>query len=1084
MVLDRTAKCECKGCLPDIRRQPLLFSFQSDLNMLHKRSAFTLQSKPSRHRCLAVWVCLLVMPLFLFGPAFGQQKSERKRLGIISAYHEAAPWAKDILLAVRLGLANNPDVVIDPVYMNVSLITDRNYFDRTVDGVFKHFEGNRPDYLLLIGGMGIALRDRIVEEWGDIPIVLVSKTDVYGPPEYYITGDIDACDPSLHRPLAELQGKYNFTYLHYPDLDTATVELMLRMQPTIRKIVVLADASYQNRHVALNIRNFLAERHPDIECEWVVGHRQNVNKLQSYLTNFDPNIGLLLCAWFYGREGTLGVREILSAGIGLIPSVLQPVFTVREPYLKDGAIAGYFPDYNQIHRTVANMIDTMLDGASMRSIPFVSGKDLHSFPIVDYAQLKPLNIPVSLCPPDTRFINKPPTFWQHYKWQIFCIGFIFIAGCIVAILSLAFQRRRIAYLKQHQNLINNMPIGYTQAYVIFSKTGKVCDIQYHSGNDSFLTLLKENSMPDKPDKLFPAEYISGFVQTMLETQRPVNFTFYFKQSDSYHEFRLYFPEKQNYTDNSKINIELFCIDVTTRSLAENNLRQLTNKLDLTLSLAHIIPWRWNLYEHRIYCEAQRILKNIDVKAQYSKKDAAYIINEADYIERIHPDDADRIRAIYVDLYEGREQYAKTEFRLLSSKENAHSYWLEINATVTEYDNQHHPAVISGSLLLITERKKQEKALIEAREKAMESDRMKSVFLANMSHEIRTPLNAIVGFSNLIGRTEDEEKKRKFMDIIKTNNQLLLQLISDVLDLAKVEANTLDFYYQDVDLNDLLHTIEKSVGLRIRETVKLNCLPGMEQCHIQTEPNRLSQVLINLITNANKFTMQGSIDFGYTLKEDELYFFVKDTGLGISKENQTKLFQRFSKLNNFAQGTGLGLSISKGIIEKMGGHIGMESEGEGLGSTFWFTIPYLPLKQEGILNEGRTPIASIKKKDITILIAEDNESNYLLFQSILEPNYKLLHAWDGEEAVAMYKEHNPQLILMDINMPKMDGYEATHEIRKLSETVPIIAVTAYAFASDQKRIRENGFNSFVPKPIDAETLTTELKSMLNKSFILL
>ncbi len=1052
--------------------------------MVHKFFDPVLRNSLSgRNRIFTVFFCILILPFFLQGTAFGQQKAEKKRLGVISAYHEAAPWAKDILTAIRMGFADKPDLIIDPVYMNVSLITNNDYLDRTIDGVFRHFEDKHPDYLLLIGGLGITLRDRIVEEWGDIPMVLVSKSDVYGPPEYYITGDTDPCIQSMHLPLEDLQSKYNLTCLVYPDYDTATTEMMLRMQPTIRKLIILADASYQNRHVAMNIKQYMATQHPDIACEWLVSHRNNVIELQSYLTNYDPSIGILLCAWFYGREGTLGFKEVLSAGINLMPSVKQPIFTLREPYLNEGAIAGYFPDHDQLRQTILHMVDTMLEGASMRSIPFVLTKDLKSGPIVDYAQLQKLNIPVSLCPPGTKFINKPPTFWQHYKWQILlCIGLI-IAIILVFCISLYFQHRQIDYLKQHQSLINNMPIGYTQAYVIFSNTGKVCDIQYHSGNDSFLNLIKENSIPDRPDKLFPAEYISGFVQTMLETQMPVNFTYYFKQSDSYHEFRLYFPEKKNQPDN-RLNIELFCIDVTTRTRAENNLRQLTSKLDLTLSLAHIIPWRWSLYEHRIYCEAQRILKHIDVKAQYSKKHAAYIINDADYIERIHPDDAERIRAIYVDLYEGRTQYAKTEFRLLSSKEDAHVYWLEINATVTEYDKQNHPAVISGSLLLITERKKQEQDLIKAREKAMESDRMKSVFLANMSHEIRTPLNAIVGFSNLIGRTDDEEKKRKFMDIIKTNNQLLLQLISDVLDLAKVEANTLDFYYQDVDLNDLLHTIEKSVGLRIRENVKLNCILGLEQCHIQTEPNRLSQVLINLITNANKFTMQGSIDFGYTLKEDELYFFVKDTGMGISKENQTKLFQRFSKLNNFAQGTGLGLSISKGIIEKMGGRIGLESEGEGFGCKFWFTIPYLPLQHEGVLNEVKTPTASIKKKEITVLVAEDNESNYLLFQSILEADYKLLHAWDGEEAVAMYKEHNPQLILMDINMPKMDGYEATKEIRKLSESVPIIAVTAYAFASDQKRIRESGFNSFVPKPIEAETLTTELKSMLNKSFILL
>ncbi|MDE7373890.1 MAG: response regulator, partial [Odoribacter sp.] len=348
-----------------------------------------------------------------------------------------------------------------------------------------------------------------------------------------------------------------------------------------------------------------------------------------------------------------------------------------------------------------------------------------------------------------------------------------------------------------------------------------------------------------------------------------------------------------------------------------------------------------------------------------------------------------------------------------------------------------------------------------------------------------PLNAIVGFSKLLFNTENTEKKSKFIDIIENNNQLLLQLINDVLDLAKIEANTLEFYYQPADLNSLTESVENTVRLRVKPGVALNRLVGVQNCVIQTEPNRLSQVLINLLTNACKFTEQGSIDFGYVLNKEELYFFVKDTGIGISAETQAKLFQRFSKQNSFAQGTGLGLSISKTIIEKMGGRIGVESAGEGKGSTFWFTLPYLPVEQtEASVVVEEAPKDSISKGEITVLIAEDNESNYLLFQAILEPEYRLIHAWDGVEAVELYKQHKPQVILMDINMPNKDGYEAAREIRQLSPTVPIIAVTAYAFISDKKRIMDTGFNSYVSKPLNADKLMQELKSVLGKSFIML
>ena len=410
--------------------------------------------------------------------------------------------------------------------------------------------------------------------------------------------------------------------------------------------------------------------------------------------------------------------------------------------------------------------------------------------------------------------------------------------------------------------------------------------------------------------------------------------------------------------------------------------------------------------------------------------------------------------------------------------------MEVNASISKFDGNQRPEELIGSLLLITARKQQEANLIAAKEAAKESDRLKSAFLANMSHEIRTPLNAIVGFSNLLTTTEDEEKKQKFINIIENNNQLLLQLIGDILDLAKVEANTLEFIYKPTDLNELVRGIEETMRTKVQHGVVLNYTLGAADCCIKTEPNRLSQVLINLLTNACKFTSKGSVTFGYEVQDNEIYFFVRDTGCGISKEGQARIFQRFTKLNAFAQGTGLGLSISKSIIEKMKGRIGVESKGEGKGSTFWFTIPYLPATIQKEVEVIEDPKEAIEQNKVTLLVAEDNESNYMLFESILGSHYKLIHAWDGIEAVELFDIHNPQLIIMDINMPRMDGYEATREIRKKSTTVPIIAVTAYAFASDKERIMENGFNSYVSKPINAKKLNEELKSALSSHFILL
>jgi len=371
------------------------------------------------------------------------------------------------------------------------------------------------------------------------------------------------------------------------------------------------------------------------------------------------------------------------------------------------------------------------------------------------------------------------------------------------------------------------------------------------------------------------------------------------------------------------------------------------------------------------------------------------------------------------------------------------------------------------LILIDKQKEDEIELRKAKDKAEESDRLKSAFLANMSHEIRTPLNAIVGFSNLLTMAEDEEERNEYINIISSNNELLLQLINDILDVAKIEAGTLEFIDSEIDINALLSDIEQSSRLKAPEGVQISFVEKMPYCIIMSDKNRLAQVITNFINNAIKFTKEGSIRFGYRHKDDKLLFYVRDTGCGIEPEKKDLVFNRFVKLNSFAQGTGLGLAICQMIVKKMGGEIGVESQ-LGKGSTFWFTLPDTVIHGIDVqsiktaVNEDAV-IDNTNPKKATLLIAEDNESNYILIRAVLK-EYDLLHAHDGNEAVRLYREHRPDLILMDLKMPDMDGYEATVEIRKEDSDIPIIAVTAFAFSEDEQRVKQNGFNGYAAKPI--------------------
>lgn len=381
---------------------------------------------------------------------------------------------------------------------------------------------------------------------------------------------------------------------------------------------------------------------------------------------------------------------------------------------------------------------------------------------------------------------------------------------------------------------------------------------------------------------------------------------------------------------------------------------------------------------------------------------------------------------------------------------------------------------------VTLQKRAENELRLAKEKAEESDRLKSAFLANMSHEIRTPLNAIVGFSGLLAVTDTAEEKEEYINIINSNNDLLLQLINDILDLAKIEAGTLEFVSSDVDINQLMADIEQTSRLKAADGVQVSFVEKLPHCLIRVDKNRVSQVLTNFINNALKFTTEGSIRFGYRHEGNELYFYVTDTGCGIAPEELDRVFNRFVKLNSFAQGTGLGLSICQMIIKKLDGRIGADST-IGKGSTFWFTLPDSLLIDTAPAVESEEvhtpPVYDLSHK-ATLLIAEDNESNYTLFHAMLK-DYNILHARDGREAVELYQRHHPDLILMDLKMPGMDGYEATRRIRTMDTDIPIIAVTAFAFAEDEQRVQQSGFNAYISKPIKPAQLMHTIQKLLSE-----
>lgn len=432
-----------------------------------------------------------------------------------------------------------------------------------------------------------------------------------------------------------------------------------------------------------------------------------------------------------------------------------------------------------------------------------------------------------------------------------------------------------------------------------------------------------------------------------------------------------------------------------------------------------------------------------------------------------------------------EEKGEGRFESIHRRKDGTKFFVEVSVKYQSANSGRLVAFVND----ITERKLSEQELIQAKDKAEESDRLKSSFLANMSHEIRTPMNGILGFTELLKEPElTGEQQKYYIEIIQRSGLRMLNIINDIIDISKIESGQMSITLAETNINDQIEYIytffkpeveQKGIQFFFR-----NPLPA-KQAIIKTDKEKIYAILTNLVKNAIKFTKSGTIEFGYVKKDAFLEFFVKDTGPGIEDSMKNVVFERFRQgsemLTRNYEGAGLGLSISKAYVELLGGIIWVESQ-VGTGSVFYFTVPYNPLftdKTQVSFPESATSAEDGLRKDLTLMLAEDDEgSEILITMAVKKYTKKILKVKTGADAVDMCRR-NPDidLILMDIKMPGMDGYEATRQIRQFNKKVVIIAQTAFGLVDDREKAISAGCNNYISKPIDISLLKGMMKTLL-------
>jgi len=525
--------------------------------------------------------------------------------------------------------------------------------------------------------------------------------------------------------------------------------------------------------------------------------------------------------------------------------------------------------------------------------------------------------------------------WSNVDYQCFSSLANIISICIELRKSeLQAKEDRLALDNSEKilrNIYKNLPAGVE----LYDKDGYLVDI-----NDKELEIF---GLSDKNEalgvNLFDNPNIPLEVKERLRAKEDVNFSINYDFS----KINQYVDSRRNGiinlttkvtalydSQNQFINYLFINIDTTETTNAYTKIQEFENLFLLIGDYAKVGFAHFNVLTRDGYAQ-DTWYRNL------GEKEGTPMPQVIGVYAHVVPEDQAVLKNFVGEVKTGKATSLRKEVRVC--RENGKYTWTSINVMVRDYRPQDGIIEMLCINYDITPLKETEQKLIIARDKAEELDRLKSAFLANMSHEIRTPLNAIVGFSSLLAETDSRSERQEYIKIVQENNELLLQLISDILDLSKIEAGTFNFVYTNVDVNETCAEIIKSMSMKVSKGVELIFEEPFPECYLYTDKNRFTQVISNFINNALKFTQQGCITLGYEqVSHQKIKFYVRDTGMGIPEEKQKSIFERFVKLNTFVQGTGLGLSICKSIVSQMGGEIGVDST-EGIGSCFWFTHPY-------------------------------------------------------------------------------------------------------------------------------------------------
>lgn len=837
------------------------------------------------------------------------------------------------------------------------------------------------------------------------------------------------------------------------------VGIMKQLMPSLQNILYFSEQSYSDEIIIGKLESWLEKNKPTIQLAVIKSSNINIPYLTNVISNLTGENTAVLLNHFNITAGNINAAQTLL-------SKNTPVFLLSENNTlinNDHVVGGFYISTDQYAHAIAKVAQTILNGTE---VSVVSTADtLVAVSYMNNAAIAHFHLQKEALTQPAVFIGE---IGENAKVSYGFILFILVI-LLAALLFLSFRTRRkkralckigaqyTANIHNRQILSKSIPVGIA----VFNKAGNLLERNPEADKifRQIIPYYKNNTF-----NLFEAQIIKE-----LSREKPLSTEIFYhgvftKSNGDLHHCKI--TVTPIFYENSNI-LFMMIEDDTKAYFDELSKKKIYKIFNTAIDYINIGIGKFNLLT-RHGSATESWYNTLEVGKQTP-------FNEC--FKNVHTDDGDMLKARLQEAVQSKTEFFTLDIRV--GKAQKKHQWYNFSAWLKEYNPQAEKIIYYFMIRKIDNQKSHEIVLENEYQKLLRENQTNNSLIANMNHEIRTPLNAIIGFSELLIENYDAREQDELLQYINENNEKLLTTINDIISMSKIETGQMLCNIQDINLNEFIQSfVERTKQIVNPEKIKVIFNKG-DNYILQSDEERLKQIINNFISNAVKFTETGFIEIGFTHRSDHVCLYVKDTGHGIPEDKRDLISNQLGNNKERHLTSGLGLPIAYYTAKLLKGEIGFESR-LNEGSTFWCKIPNIDIRDGEIIKnklENATLSHSGKK---TILIAEDNQNNYQLLHFLLKQKYRIIHAINGEEAVNLFQQEHPDLILMDIKMPVMDGYQATAAIREISKEIPIIAVTAFAFDEDKEKVLKNAFNEYISKPVMEKELMRVIDLFIDKT----